>query len=352
MTTFSPIPMGDGLPITDWYPLLDLLDADPSSLGAPVSSAAHIRLAKDADFAQSVQEAWRAELAERDQKTMHAGTTGSQIRSIGREITYKDVDGTVLHGYAVMRSDDVQRTRKPVPGIILFHTGAGPQDIFLRWKADTLVTDVDTFPDGGCVVLIADLISDGEGWAWDDDRTRYNNARDEVLRPVAGIRQTLQNRIQAAVRTVKALGGVDSERISALGFCMGGHPCLELGRMELDGMRAVATFHGVFDGTVGAKGSVTNKKKLLQVNGKSPAPRALIFHGSSDPFVTSQQLQACEEVFVSHNWEWELKSFEEVRHGFTNPAQDFNPNKAFAYNENAANEAWKATLALLKEQLK
>ena len=43
-----------------------------------------------------------------------------------------------------------------------------------------------------------------------------------------------------------------------------------------------------------------------------------------------------------------LKSQMTKEHGFTNPAQDFNPNDAFLYNDEAYHKSWSAALELMK----
>ena len=43
--------------------------------------------------------------------------------------------------------------------------------------------------------------------------------------------------------------------------------------------------------------------------------------------------------------------FENTKHGFTNPAQDWNPNPAFEYNDEAATQSWEATMELLQRKL-
>ena len=117
-----------------------------------------------------------------------------------------------------------------LPGIILFHTGAGPQDIFLRWKADSLVNEWKVFgngndrhDDGTCVVLIADILGDSNGWAW-NDRSRYDIVRRSILVPdVNGDRKRLQSRVQAAVDAISSQPDVDSNRLAAFGFCLVRH---------------------------------------------------------------------------------------------------------------------------------
>lgn len=201
-------------PATDghdqWTPLSDLLDADPANLCRSSADSASPRLAKDEGFALEVQQLWKDEIGQRS-------SAASTAKAVGKAITYRTSEGTPLYGYTV-RPDGETRD-KLLPGILLFHTGAGPQDIFLRWKADSLVTNSDL---GGCVVLICDIISDDLGWAWGSDRSKYNEARKTVMESSIGaggdaFRPELQRRVQAAVDALKALDGVDINRIGSLG---------------------------------------------------------------------------------------------------------------------------------------
>jgi hypothetical protein len=110
-------------------------------------------------------------------------------------------DDTCLSGCIVMNSnllnDDDNKVKKtmttsatmsertsiltPVPAVIIFHTGAGLQEIFLRWKADMTARD-EMWGENGCIVFIADTVSDSTGWTW-TDRDRYDTARKDALRP-------------------------------------------------------------------------------------------------------------------------------------------------------------------------
>ena len=103
-----------------------------------------------------------------------------KFTSESKPVTYHDNEGISLYGHAVRRVGMTSTT--PVPGILLFHTAAGPHDVCLHWKADSLVTDEQTFPDG-CIVMVADILSDDIGWGWNSDREKYNAARELVLTP-------------------------------------------------------------------------------------------------------------------------------------------------------------------------
>lgn len=337
-----------------WTPLTDLIRADPSDLCAPSSDNLRPRLAKDEAYAYSVQRAWRDEI--------RAGARQNDRRSVGSALTYECLEGenvVQLHGYAVRlyREDDsrdtpvggVQSQKPLLPGVLFFHTGAGPHDIFTRWKADSLVTDKDLLGKcGGCVVLISDILSDGIGWGWDDDRSRYNAVCSEVLAPSVddgGVRHVLQGKIRAALAALRSVPGVDPNRIAALGWCLGGQSILELGRMAEQGVRALTSFHGVFPNV----GRIIQRKKAEEGSDSRTdrLKRALICNGAEDPFVKPEELGAARSTFESGGFDTQVLQFDGVRHGFTNPAQDLNPNEAFSYDDDAAAKSWDAARSLL-----
>jgi dienelactone hydrolase len=287
-------------------------------------------MARDADYAVAVLDAWRTEERE-------SGRTWS---AEARPVTYYVTEGNEnvpLAGTVVRRQGSSTET---VPGILLFHTAAGPHDVFLLWKAASLVNSVDA------VVLIADVLSDESGWGWDSDRSRYTEARNLLLEAGHGGRPVLQGRVQAAVDTLIAQDDVDSSKLAALGWCLGGHSILELGRMHTEGMRAMVTFHGVFGDDTG---QLPNGEG---VDPSSPSVEILICSGVQDPFVPSEDLEQALELFQRHGHRVSLLQLRDAKHGFTNPAQEFNENKeAFAFHKESADKAWRQTLALLKRTI-
>ena len=264
-----------------------MLRLDPSELciregdGAP-------RLAKDEDYASAVLKAWTDEVDGR----RGGGDGGGSVSS---PLVYEcETDGSSLHGHVYRPSPpreegDDAAEEKCVPGIVLFHTGAGPQDVFLRWKADSLVNERETFGPEGCVVLIADIIGDASGWAW-HDKERYAEVRKSILVPDEnGERNKLAGRVRVAVDAVASQPAVDPDRIGAMGFCLGGHPILELARMKDRRVGVMATFHGVFDGV----------RDLSHVERSEEADKSkvLVCTGMEDPFVPHEDLDAAARMF-------------------------------------------------------
>jgi len=175
-----------------WRPGTELLRLDPSTLsnnnegdvdGSGSSSTP--QLAKDEDYASAVLKGWGEEVSKRTNSNDDDG--GGSIASL---LIYKcPSDNSSLYGHIYRPSEPSNDNNASstennclLPGMILFHTGAGPQDIFLRWKADSLINEQTTFGENGCVVLIADILGDDTGWAW-RDRQRYDTVRQSMLVP-------------------------------------------------------------------------------------------------------------------------------------------------------------------------
>lgn len=326
----------------DWSPGSDMLRLDPSTLSKEGPSQP--QLAKDEDYASAILKSWGEEVNKRTAAESDGGG------SISSPLTYNASDGTPLYGHIYRPSpppsDDSSSAENSLPGIIIFHTGAGPQDIFLRWKADSLVNERQVFGEKGCVVLIADILGDETGWAW-HDRERYDSVRKSILLPDEnGERKRLTDRVQAAIGALAAQPGVDAEKIGAMGFCLGGHPILEMARMRNPSIRAMVTFHGVFDGV---RKLSSAESFIDEGTDMPPAAKVLACTGADDPFISEEDLDAAIKMFGDLGCQSKVMKFENTRHGFTNPAQDYNPNKdAFAYNEESYDKAWLAALSLMK----
>ena len=224
------------------------------------------QLAKNVAYAQAVLDAWKQEEA--------TSETVWEAEWCQCQYTYTTTsnDGTTtttpLYGHRIRRppsssSDDdtspVSATSTTTPAVIFFHTGAGPLDLFLLYKAAALVnhefvaqpsSSVAQEQRQDVVVLIADVLSDETGWAWNaDDRTRYTQERDYIL---GGDRQGLRDRVQAALDVVQSSSSSSTLQecrpLAVLGWCLGGHAVLQVAKLQVPAVRAMATFHGVFDG--------------------------------------------------------------------------------------------------------
>jgi len=314
----------------NFVPMDVLRNAQPSTL---CSSDAKVRLAKDEAYATAILNAWKQEYVQgRESEKPTDSAIGTPWKYRRRS------DGADLYGYIV--SPVTTNDAAKLPGILLFHTAAGPQDVFLRWKADSLVQTL------GCVVFIADLLSDETGYCW-TDKERYAATRGALLHPGKDDRPLLRETIEAALLELQNHHLVCSDRIAALGWCLGGHPILEFGLMQDPAIKALISYHGVFRGAV-----INEKFTESNVNDDtSKKCQVLICHGVDDPFVDVADVEMAKEALIKHfGCEVNVLNFQGVRHGFTNPAQDWHPNReAFGFDKNAAQVSWQETIQILKD---
>ncbi|KAJ8614283.1 hypothetical protein CTAYLR_001166 [Chrysophaeum taylorii] len=200
-------------------------------------------------------------------------------------------------------------------GVVLFHTAAGPRDLFLHWKASLLAAQ-------GCAVLVADLYGDPWGQAWDPAWPGRTLTASETRR-----------RAVAAADYLRNATGV--ERFAAMGWCLGGRAAIELFKAgESSRLAAVASFHGVLD----ADSPMLPARRRAKI---------LVLHGDKDPFVP--QLDAFRAQMREFGASVDVHAFGDASHGFTNPAQRLNEKDGFDYDERAAKIAWRLAEAHLAE---
>jgi dienelactone hydrolase len=294
------------------------------------------QLAKDEKYLEAVLKLWQAE--ERG------------IPTETSPLVYCDGNENNLYGHIIRRGNQQDDDDNKVPGILLFHTGAGPQDVFLFYKADVLA---QTF---NCVVMICDILSDESGWAWGPDRTHYNRMRESLI---ADHGYLLESRVLAAGQALcENAPEVDPQRVAAMGWCLGGQPILEMGRLRSSkiSIKAMSTFHGVFrrdepisrqqDASATSDADTDKDSQQLSQNAE-----ILICNGADDPFVTQEDLDMAKKSFLEKGHKVEILQLAGAKHGFTNPAQAFSDNPAFDYDEVAANKAWTETIKLFQRTL-
>lgn len=319
-----------------WTPLSDLRNiSDPSQLVHSVP-----RLAREESYARTNIEAWKKDFEDET-------TSRNNIESFGAEFVYKrQSDGSNLYGYVVIPlsvKKKLKTTDKSpsIPVIILFHTGAGPQDIFIKYQADKLARE-KLWGEEGCIVLIADVISDQIGWAW-QDRKKYWEARKSLLEVTdkdgQKKRWLLRDTVQSTLEAARSIDMVDAGRIGAFGYCLGGQPVFELGMMQSTGLKGLVSFHGLYDNISGSD------YDELKHDSKR---RVLICNGSADPYVPTSDVQRATEIFKKCGWVVDVINYENVFHNFSNPRKDYD-DLGMGYDEYAATNSWSAAVELLRD---
>lgn len=144
-----------------------------------------------------------------------------------------------------------------------------------------------------------------------------------------------RQRGRAALDKLASFAQVDSSRLGAIGFCMGGTFGLELAR---DGapLKAVATFHaGLQTQRPAGEGQV--KASIL------------VLTGADDPFVPADQVVKFEDEMTKAKADWQVISYSATVHSFTNPDAASVGNPGLAYNKRTDERSWKAMAAFFSE---
>jgi dienelactone hydrolase len=233
-----------------------------------------------------------------------------------RDIDYRH-ETTNLRGYLAF--DEKISARRP--GVLVFHEGLGLGD-FEMARARRLA-------ELGYVALAADMYG---------DRRRARNLQ-EVATLVGDIRsrpELMRSRGRAALATLAELPQVDANRMAAIGFCFGGAVVLELARDGAD-LKAVVSFHGV----------LTTQTPAVAGNVKASV---LVCTGADDPLAPPEQVSAFEgEMRAAQVPDWQVISYGNTLHGFTNPAADGSMMRTALYNEQADRRSWTSMRSLLDE---
>lgn len=205
------------------------------------------------------------------------------------------------------------------PAVLICHTWAGRNE-FVKDKARKLAAL-------GYVGFALDMYGDGKVGANNEENAR-------LMQPLRADRALLQRRITAALAAVKELPSVDIDKIAAIGFCFGGLCVLDLARTGA-ALNGVVSFHGLLDPPSNTKGR--------QIKAK-----VLVLHGYDDPMAVPQQMVALQNELTEAGADWQLISYGNTMHGFTNPLAN-DPAFGTVYQPVTERRSWLAMQNFLDE---
>ena len=200
------------------------------------------------------------------------------------------------------------------PGVLVVHEWWGHND-YARRRADMLA-------ELGYTALAVDMYGDGKTADHPDDAMAF------VQETISSMDQA-RARFEAAKQVLSDHQTVDSDRMGAIGYCFGGGVVLEMARRGVD-LDGVASFHG---GLTTAAPAATD----------AVTSRIIVFHGGSDPMVTSDQLSAFRQEMDAAGAQYEVVVYDDAVHSFTNPDADSIAARfglPVAYNSEADQDSW------------
>lgn len=212
---------------------------------------------------------------------------------ISNTVGYLDEDVMLEAFFAY---DDSLSGRRPA--VLINHTWVGRDD-FVAEKAKKLAAL-------GYVGFAVDMYGKGVLGS-----SAEENAK--LMQPFMDSREMLQKRMNAALYALKLMPWVDDGKIAAIGFCFGGLCSLDLARTGAD-LQGVVSFHGLLDAPGNTQGNAI-KAKILAL------------HGHDDPLVPAGQVLAFEQEMTNAGADWQLHTFGNTMHAFTNPVAN-NPDSS------------------------
>jgi len=148
--------------------------------------------------------------------------------------------------------------------------------------------------------------------------------------------------IEDAAATIAYLRGradTQSDRIGAMGFCIGGHMTY-LSACTTD-LRASASFYG--GGIAAPQGPGGGASTLSRTNGIKG--RILCLFGGRDAMIPAGQVDAIRKALQQGGVRHEVVVYDDADHGF-------HCDQRASYNEAAAKDAWQRVVRLFAEELK
>ncbi len=231
------------------------------------------------------------------------------------ELEYRDGQGRRYIGHLVVPDHADGRA------VLLAHNAPGVDD-FERGIARRLA-------ELGYVALCADYVGDGELLSMDQVHLRLGAAiADTTL---------LRSAITAGFEMLVAQSAVDTSRVAAIGYCLGGAAALELARGGAD-VAAVAVFHSSLP--------VTQPEDNRNIRGK-----VLVQTGAADAMVPSDVRTLFEAQMNEAGVDWRMILYGGVMHAFTVPSAAGYGMPGLRYDRDADKRSWQAMLDLFGESI-
>jgi len=230
-------------------------------------------------------------------------------------IEYKEGE-TVLEGYLAFDT----KFKGPRPAVLVVHEWMG-LDHYAKSRTEQLAKM-------GYIAFAADIFGKGVRPTTMEDAAKTSGSfkADNAL---------WRARAKAALDTMKSQKGVDQKKVTAIGYCFGGSTVLEMARagMELNG---VVSFHGNFATKMPAtEGAIKTK--------------ILVLHGANDPFINHDEYDNFVKEMIGSKADWQMVSYGNAVHKFSNPEAGNEPSKGFAYDKKADERSWLAMKDFFKE---
>lgn len=235
----------------------------------------------------------------------------------GEEVIYK-ANGVVLKGYIAY--DDAVTGKRP--GVLVVHDWWGPSE-FVRDRVRALAKL-------GYTGLAVDMYGEG----------KEATNPDEAGKLAGELRKNpsmMKARFDAAQAALSKHPSVDSKRIAAIGYSLGGYIVLEMARQGAD-LAGVVVFWGTL------KTDRPAQKGMVKA-------RVLVQNAMEDPWVTAEQVKQFKAEMDAAGVGYKVIEYPKTKHGFSRRDADSLANKfnlPLAYDAEADRKSWAEMEAFFK----
>lgn len=235
-------------------------------------------------------------------------STAIQAKVITEAVTYTEA-GEEYTGY--VSYDNAIKGKRP--GVMVVHEWWGLDD-YAKRRTEMLAGL-------GYVAFAVDMYGTGKVT---DSADQAKEWMTEVTTDVEWWRE----RAMAGIRYLKNHKLVDANKIAAIGYCFGGGTVIQLAYSGLD-INGIVSFHGSLP--IADESAFGNIKT-----------RMLIAHGNADPFIPREIVTKFQDTLDKAGADWNMITYGNVLHSFTNPKSDTRGMAALKYDKQADEHSWQA----------
>ena len=233
-----------------------------------------------------------------------------------RDIPYT-LGGKTFTGYLAVPDGGGAR-----PGVLVCHQGGGLTE-HAKEKARLLAEE-------GYIAFALDL--------YGEVATSIDHAMG-MLRGLVTDKEEWRKRSLAGLDVLKAQDGVDTSRLAAVGYCLGGATVLELARAAPD-LKCVVAFHPGMSGPVAQPES--DERKI-------PTCKVMVCAGADDPLIPNSAQVKFAELMNAAGADWRFLSYGGAAHCYTDKSVDAMNIPGFKYDARTDRRSWAAMRDLFGE---
>lgn len=198
------------------------------------------------------------------------------------------------------------------PGLLLFPNFFGAK----QWDVDKAAVLAQL----GYKVLVVDYYGQGK-------RGTDMESSAVLMQLFTADRALMRDRLLDALAELKKLPGVDTNRLGAIGFCLGGKCVLDLVRAGAD-IKGGVVFHGVYDAPPFPNAKMTAK--------------LLVAHGWNDPLCPPDATVGLAKELTDAGVDWQIVSYGHTGHAFTADNMPLDAAKTFGFQPDTNRRSWQA----------